>query len=631
MIGEGGVAVASVFPRTNCSARAGRRIKHYPSTDGLRHLKLAKSSTQENIHYKPTAREMVEPVSTSIGAASLLIQVVGGCMDAFDLWRRANEVGEDVVYVQARLSMQQARVKTWKVEWGFEEGQPLPSTKFKDYVGLAVTYLTLIQRRLTGLQGFDERYPSLFKYSSRMRGTDSANRMGQIGHMGELDEDLAAKLRDEIQQVNHGTAIDRWRWARRDGKGREMVEQVNSLVTDLENFFPPPSRDPKALVVFNQSLSSSDLETLKGLIRNTKNQDPTLASLAELKETAAALEQRSNTTVEPENLPWRMIDTSIFTDLGTVWITRHKDKTPLMIEWKTIPVTQGPENKAKLETRIQNLARLLQAKGKPKELRTLDCAWLVQKPVAETEDLQYGLVFKLPSPVVLPLSLFQLLSNHSYKPASLNQRFNLAQCLARAVLFLHLAGWLHKGLRSANILFFGADNAEMVQLEEPYLSGFEYSRMDKSGALTEDVSDDLEQNLYRHPENQGLPVSPEQTAKNSRKPYNQLADLYSLGVLLLEIGLWRSALSVHAAAEKTSGQGIDALKFKHLALAQLPEVRRNMGDTYCNAIERCLKSDFPADEPQGEMTREGEITGEGKTTLVSFYLHLVRALENCSI
>jgi hypothetical protein len=95
------------------------------------------------------------------------------------------------------------------MEWGFEERRPLPSQKFKDYGGLAVTYLVLIQRRLTNLEGFDEKYPGLFRSSFRMSGTNSADRISQIPHTGKLDDKRAKELRDEIQRINQGSAAER--------------------------------------------------------------------------------------------------------------------------------------------------------------------------------------------------------------------------------------------------------------------------------------------------------------------------------------------------------------------------------------------------------------------------------------
>ncbi|EMD60351.1 hypothetical protein COCSADRAFT_98758, partial [Bipolaris sorokiniana ND90Pr] len=43
------------------------------------------------------------------------------------------------------------------------------------------------------------------------------------------------------------------------------------------------------------------------------------------------------------------------------------------------------------------------------------------------------------------------------------------------LLYIHLAGWLHKGIRSDNILFF-AENNGGFSYDQSFVVGFEYSR-----------------------------------------------------------------------------------------------------------------------------------------------------------
>ncbi|EXL39218.1 hypothetical protein FOCG_18172 [Fusarium oxysporum f. sp. radicis-lycopersici 26381] len=110
--------------------------------------------------------------------------------------------------------------------------------------------------------------------------------------------------------------------------------------------------------------------------------------------------------------------------------------------------------------------------------------------------------------------------------------------MALAVLNLHLVGWVHKNLRSSNIVFFrpGPDwsltNKE--RLADPWLCGFEYSRPEANGAESWKLEDpNLLRNTYRHPDRWGKP-----TVTFERKH-----DIYALGVVLLEIGLWEPAVS----------------------------------------------------------------------------------------
>ncbi|KAJ0312472.1 hypothetical protein COL516b_001556 [Colletotrichum fioriniae] len=69
------------------------------------------------------------------------------------------------------------------------------------------------------------------------------------------------------------------------------------------------------------------------------------------------------------------------------------------------------------------------------------------------------------------------------------------------------------------------------------LVGFEYSRQDS------DFSDqfgesELKRNIYRHPERWGQPT----------KRFGKIHDIYALGVVLLEIGLWSRADQIDRGA-----------------------------------------------------------------------------------
>jgi hypothetical protein len=70
----------------------------------------------------------------------------------------------------------------------------------------------------------------------------------------------------------------------------------------------------------------------------------------------------------------------------------------------------------------------------------------------------------------------------------------------------------------------------VVDYDNPFVVGFEFSREESDRSTTEQ-DDKLERNIYRHPDRQGPPEA----------RFNMLHDIYSLGVVLLEIGLSRPA------------------------------------------------------------------------------------------
>jgi hypothetical protein len=157
-------------------------------------------------------------------------------------------------------------------------------------------------------------------------------------------------------------------------------------------------------------------------------------------------------------------------------------------------------------------------------------------PVEGTNRCQ--LVFPLPQNSVKPRTLRELLlspENDVGMLFSLNSRIRLAQRLATAVLFTHTAKVVHKNIRPENIITLSsatldADPRQDRELGDSFLMGFDFAR--KETESSERVGDDCwHRNIYRHPQRQGVHLEVD---------FTFLHDIYSLGVVLLEIALWRS-------------------------------------------------------------------------------------------
>lgn len=116
-----------------------------------------------------------------------------------------------------------------------------------------------------------------------------------------------------------------------------------------------------------------------------------------------------------------------------------------------------------------------------------------------------------------PLMLSKYMSKQKRVP--LGVRVKLAASLAKALESFHKVGWVHKSLKSDNIVFLPTDaDADATTLfDRPWLFGFEYSRAEVDGTLLhEDHS--LSNNAYRHPERWGKPLS----------KFKKSHDIYSL-------------------------------------------------------------------------------------------------------
>nr|POF07130.1 hypothetical protein CFP56_31754 [Quercus suber] len=154
--------------------------------------------------------------------------------------------------------------------------------------------------------------------------------------------------------------------------------------------------------------------------------------------------------------------------------------------------------------------------------------------------------------------------------------------MARSVINLHSARFVHKNIRPETVL--------VTAFGTSYLVGFESFR--SASTMTVLVGDaKWEQNLYRHPLRQG--EAPEDA-------YIMQHDVYSLGVCLLEIGMWNSFVKYQeetpypavlelVSKDFTRGGKQQAFATKErllsLAMDRLPSC---MGEKYLEVVTSCL-------------------------------------------
>jgi hypothetical protein len=209
--------------------------------------------------------------------------------------------------------------------------------------------------------------------------------------------------------------------------------------------------------------------------------------------------------------------------------------TMVWIEWKCLGDVAPDSLEDKQSTlRTVALAEMLHS-PKPASLHVPECiGYFDDRNVWGTE--RFGWIFKMNDGSdchTRVISLHDILGNGKLKP-SLSTRIKLAFKLCSTVLNLHAVNWLHKGIFSDNVVFHldGVGGVEersnLVALERPLLTGFEFSRPDGTHTTARDT--DVTWDLYRWPAIQ----REKPTERNSKKTY----DLYSLGLLLLEIAHW---------------------------------------------------------------------------------------------
>ena len=223
----------------------------------------------------------------------------------------------------------------------------------------------------------------------------------------------------------------------------------------------------------------------------------------------------------------------------------------------------------------------------------LTCYGLVKRKDKDQRHItSLNLVFSVPSEKAVPVSLRQrLVESRNF---SLTATVDLARQLAQAVCFIHACDFVHKNLRPETIVLF--PDKDSTSLGSAHLLGFDsFRRTNFHTALQGDSA--WERNLYHHPTRQGL---------RAQERYKMQHDVYSLGVCLLEIGLWQTFVDYKSAegegetpidTQGLSGDGNEpetvaqgkppSTKDRLLAMAksQLPI---KLGDRYTAVVVTCL-------------------------------------------
>ncbi len=146
-----------------------------------------------------------------------------------------------------------------------------------------------------------------------------------------------------------------------------------------------------------------------------------------------------------------------------------------------------------------------------------------------------GFVYSFPEHHSGASSIISLLNAIPLAPGidrpALGQRFKLAHKIAQAVYCFHSHGWVHKNIRSENIIFLREKD-----YDEPWLFGLEYCRLESDFSSRRNDWN-TERNIYRHPERWGRPSVP---AKKYHDIYGSFFPFVTLNYFYLHF--WISSL-----------------------------------------------------------------------------------------
>lgn len=235
---------------------------------------------------------------------------------------------------------------------------------------------------------------------------------------------------------------------------------------------------------------------------------------------------------------------------------------------------------------VKELANILSTVD-PMVFFILSCQGVIIRSESPERIRSYELVFTVPKCLNNPQTFREVLLGGYRYP--LGNYFSFAQRLARAVMYVHSTGFVHKNLRPDTILVFASEDG-CNDIGELFLVGFESFR--PLDGLTYLIGDcEWQKNLYRHPTRQG--GFPEDY-------YQMQHDIYSLGVCLLELGMGESfvipdmvdfspspILPISEYLQLEPPQGAQKVKEQLITMARsrLPAL---MGLRYTQVVVMCL-------------------------------------------
>lgn len=363
-----------------------------------------------------------------------------------------------------------------------------------------------------------------------------------IGFLGEKLSNAVHSVQRVLKE-DDGKRIGFHGFGRRVRKGKYafIKDTLDEIIKDLEDCHK--RFDPTWFLVMKMadSLIDQQLSRMTTTVSEANNGDNSPSKRpAELRrQSPIALARDVRKAIHTKEAPkavmlsYRSMDQASIPYCTAVATTRQSASRGTHQEFIIDTLRRSPEsNNEDLEKDVRSLAKRL-ANSDPYTFGLLNCKGVMPVPGGTSAINSFNLILRVPDGMKDPKSLrHMLLDTEAPASLSLTRRLRIAQQLASSISYVHSFNFVHKGVCPESILLLAGP--QTTDSQQPnlhtFLVGFDNFRAaNGSTALIGDAA--WEKNIYRHPERQG---------EYPQDSYSMQHDVYSLGVCLLEIGLWGS-------------------------------------------------------------------------------------------
>ncbi|KAF7351134.1 Serine/threonine-protein kinase pdik1l-B [Mycena sanguinolenta] len=211
----------------------------------------------------------------------------------------------------------------------------------------------------------------------------------------------------------------------------------------------------------------------------------------------------------------------------------------------------------------------------------------------DRRDNRYVLLYAVPNQLARRTNWTLAMAIDNEPKPALNVRIRYAIEICTAVMFTHSSRLVHKSICPENVLILPhAANGSTMQTASTYLVGFDAARFDEPEGAIPPRANGLQMNS-----NQAQEILPKRRwyhhpARHGHGRVVQFGirhDMYSLGVVLLELGMWTRLQRILSMSAFTRGE-FDAKRLQgELVRGARLRLDGEMGSKYMDAVICCLE------------------------------------------